>query len=264
MRVYSFSDSSSSSSNMEASFGSDSSSADSSFDSLGRLGEQPSVLVVGASSETGIETIQQLRSHYSQPLVHAFHQESHSLPRSIQGLCVTVYDGDVFHACDIEEALHLSGANWIVLAGDIPEERTLAAWRPDIRTVAARSTALVLGRPEFQHVRVLAVSRIGAQPSRLRVGVKARLGNLKFRRILADHAGQEKELESIRDRTIVLRTMALVNGASSRSVVELVDNDTAPTHSMKRADLTACIVDEICGKSHPSLGRVVHLTSARD
>jgi NAD(P)H-binding len=227
--------------------------------------EQSSILVVGASSKTGVECIHQLSEHPSKPLIHAFCEHLSELDEEVAKLCSTIFEGSVRHAIDIEEALSENGANWVVLCGDASEDSFLTGRQINIRTVSAKNTAQVLSQPRFQSVRVLVVSRIGAGTTSMKFGLRGKLCQLKGRQFLLDNAGQEKAVRPIWNRTTVVRTTMLTDSAttSSRRIVELSDHDKIPTLSTERADLASCIVDEICARPIPVGNRVVNVTSVK-
>jgi NAD(P)H-binding len=225
---------------------------------------QSSILVVGASSKTGVECIRQLSEHPSKPVIHAFCEDLSEIDEEVAKPCTTIFEGSVRHAIDIEEALSENGANWVVLCGDASEDSPLTRRQINLRTVSAKNTAQVLSQPRFQSVRVLVVSRIGAGTTSIRFGLRGKLCQLIRRQFLHDNAGQEKAVRPVWDRTTVVRTTMLTDNATATGrIVELSDNDRIPTLKTERADLASCIVDEICARPIPTGNRVVNVTSAK-
>jgi NAD(P)H-binding len=228
---------------------------------------QSSILLLGASSRTGLECIQQLSQHPSKPLIHAFCEEdTPEITGSDATACHSIIEGSVRHAIDIEEALKYTGANWVVICANSTDDYNLI--RPkDHSTVAARNLVHVLEQEPFQAIRVLIVSRIEAAPeeANIRIGLRDKFRLTKGRQLLHDLAGQEKNMRPIWDRTTVVRTTRLTDSAtgSSRRLVELTDQELVlPRHTTERADLASCIVDEICARPIPTGNRVLNVTSA--
>jgi NAD(P)H-binding len=244
------------------------------------LQQTTSILLIGASSRTGMECIQQLAEHDSQPSIHAFCEDPSELSPELFNACTSVVEGSIRHAVDVAEALEITKANWIVLCGDSSEDGD-AAWssstppsprQKDLRTVSARNVAraLLQQHERCSSIRVLVVSRIGAPGTRhntVKMGLRARLGQLRDMQFLHDNAGQEQELLPVWNQTTVVRTTCLTDRSftsfSKRSVIELNDNDTIPTLTTDRCDLAKCIVDEICTRPIPKGSRVLNVTSAK-
>lgn len=204
--------------------------------------DQTSILVIGASSRTGIECIHQLAEHLSKPVIHAFCDDVSELGEDVAKLCHTVTAGSVRHAVDVEEALEDTGANWVVLCGDASDDDPLNRRQKNLRTVSAKNIVRVLTMPGYESVRVLVVSRIGAaKASNLKLSLRAKLCQLKQSQFLSDNAGQEQELKSIWDRTTVVRTTILTdNITGSGRIVELSDHDKLPSLTTQRSELASC------------------------
>jgi NAD(P)H-binding len=239
------------------------------YNSVGNTSHS-SILLLGASSRTGLECIQQLAQHSSRPLIHAFcDEDAPAIDEENANLCHTISEGSIRHAIDIEEALIDSGANWVVLCGNSSDDYNLN--RPkDHSTVSAKNLVHVLEHKRFHSVRVLVVSRIEAatEESNIRLSLRAKLGLMKGRQLLNDLAGQEKNMRQIWNRTTVVRTTRLTDApastGSSRRLVELNESDVVPIcHPTERTDLALCIVDEICARPIPTGNRVLNVISAK-
>jgi hypothetical protein len=257
-----------------------------------RKQRRPSILILGASSRTGLECIQQLSNHPSEPYIHAFNEEDMpEMEDEYFMMCHTVIEGSLRHAIDIAEALSITGANWVVLCNDhdVPQRRQPAN---GYSTVCAKSLVHVLEQPRFASVRALVVSRIEAATTtdpmkcsthRLLLNVRCRLRQRRARPLLQDLAGQEKQLHNIWDRVTVVRTAQLidsVNHNSSRRLLEFHDDDDALMQSVQlsssasllssskawsrteRVDLASYIVAEICTRPIPNGNRVINVMSA--
>lgn len=262
MPKYSFTDEDSFSSNQSSSM----ESATSSVSSTNTL-PQSSILLLGASSRTGLECIHQLSQHPSKPLIHAFCEEdTPEIAENDARSCHSIIEGSVRHAVDIEEALKCTGANWVVLCGNASDDYDLN--RPkDHSTVAARNLVHVLEQEHYRSIRVLVVSRIEAatEESNIRLCFRDKF-RLKGRQLLHDLAGLEKHTRQIWDRTTVVRTTRLTDTVtgSGRRLVELSDQEfVLPRQTTERADLASCIVDEICARPIPTGNRVLNVTSSR-
>lgn len=208
-----------------------------------------SILVIGASSRTGVECIQQLSLHPSRPSIHAFCEDLSELEQphsNIVELCSTVFEGSIRHAIDVDEAMELTRPNWVILCGDSSDDSpSMNRRQKDIRTVSAKNLVRVLTRPDYAAVRVLVVSRIGAPGTlhnTVKLGLRGRLCQLRQSEFLLDNAGQEQALRAIWSRTTVVRTTAVTDSitGSGRKIVELSDHDTIPSLTTERTDLAIC------------------------
>jgi hypothetical protein len=245
-----------------------------------RKRRRPSILILGASSRTGLECIQQLSEHPSKPYIHAFNEEDMpDMDDEYFHMCHTVIEGSMRHAIDIEDALKITGANWVVLCND----RDVQQRRPkDHSTVCAKNVVHVLEQPHFEFVRALVVSRIEAAPpneisKRLLLSVRCKLRQRKSRPILQDLAEQEKRLHAIWDRVTVVRTTQLSDTSpnhSSRKLLHFSDDELVQSvraspncsftsASIERVDLASYIVDEICTRPIPTGSRVINVMSAK-
>jgi hypothetical protein len=225
-----------------------------------------SILVIVASSRTGLECIHQLAAHSTQPSIHAFCEDVSKLDQKVLMLCASISEGSVRHAIDVEQAMDDTGANWVLLCGDASEDESPSnSGQQHLRTVSAKNTARVLSYSRFQSVRALVVSRIGAgSTSTLRLGLRGIICQLTGRRFLNDNAGQELALLPIWNRTTVVRSTMLTDSVTaSGRIVELSSNDKIPTFRTERAVLATCIVDEICARPIPTGNREINVTSAK-
>lgn len=245
-----------------------------------RKRRRPSILILGASSRTGLECIQQLSEHPSKPYIHAFNEEDMpEMDDEYFQMCHTVIEGSMRHAIDIEEALTITGANWVVLCND----RDVQQQRPkDHSTICAKNVVHVLEHPYFKFVRALVISRIEAVPptevsKRLVMSVRCKFRQMKLRPILQDLAEQEKQLHAIWDRITVVRTTRLSDtppNHSSRRLLEFSDDELVKSvksspncsfasTSTERVDLASYIVDEICARPVPTGNRVINVVTAK-
>ena len=226
--------------------------------------ENPSILLLGADSKTGLEILRRLATHTRRPNIHAFVEDASKFKHGDYQLCTSVVEGSVRHAIDIEEALEETSANWVVLATGndymSPEDRRR---NRNIRTRTAKNTATVLDLPHLRSVRALVISRIGAGPSSgIKMGLRGRLCKLG-NRVLHDYEGLEEALHSIQNRTTVVRTTPIIDSIAPSSYRIVLNNDdnTVPSLSTERSDLASCIVDEIMEQPRNYGSRVVNVTS---
>jgi hypothetical protein len=231
---------------------------------------RPSILVLGASSRTGLECIQQLSQHPSKPYIHAFYEEDMPvLDDEYINLCHSILEGSMRHAIDIEEALIATGATWIILCNNSSENDMQRQRGKDYSTVSARNVVHVLEQKQFESVRVLIVSRIEAVTTkRLLLSVRCKLMVMKSRPVLQDLVGQEKQMHSIWDRTTIVRTSRLADSLnnSSRRLIEMSDEEAMKSRNCsftERADLASYIVDEVCANELPNGNRIINVMSAK-
>lgn len=222
--------------------------------------EHKYVLVIGATGKTGLAVIHELSKHPSHPLIHAFCRDTSKLPTTETKLCTSVVKGNARNEEDIQHALEQTKADWIVISIGTG----LDASENDIRTVSAQVIANVLGKPDFQHVRVVVVSSIGAGDSRIIIGFGiGKLISYHLRHALADHTGQEKAfLEAIPERTTIVRATGLTNDQATGKVTTFQDQEKAPSNKTDRADLAAWIAAEVCENSAPG-PHIVNVTSVK-
>jgi hypothetical protein len=235
-----------------------------------RRRQRPSILVLGASSRTGIECIEQLSQHPSKPYIHAFYEEDMPvLDDEHMKLCDTIMEGSMRHAIDIEEALITTGAEWIVLCNNSSDNKNQKSRPKDHSTVSAKNIVHVLEQKQFASVRVLIISRIEAVTTkRTLLSVRCKLLAMKSRPVLQDLAGQEKQMHSIWDRTTIVRTSRLADSPnnSTRRLIEMSDDEAVKSLNCsftERVDLASYIVEEVCIRQIPSGNRVINVISAK-
>jgi FlaA1/EpsC-like NDP-sugar epimerase len=122
--------------------------------------QQQSLLVIGASSRTGLECIRHFAKHQTKPAIHAFCRDAGKLADKDKALCTTIVQGDVCNPIDLERALTETQANIVILSirnGD-------SVKNSDIRTDSARALVRALKKPQYKRVRTVVVhgnSRMG-------------------------------------------------------------------------------------------------------
>ncbi len=220
-----------------------------------------SILIVGATGRTGIACLSQLARLpiESRPSIHAFCRNKSKLSEDNSALCKSITEGDARSANDLESALQVSKADVVILSvgnGD-------SVAKSDIRTANAKAIVDVLqSKPQYHHVRVIAVSSTGAGGSRIKVGMGiGKLIERHLRHVLHDHDGQELALASICDRLTVVRPTALTDDSPTGHLVEFGDVVKSPTIKTDRADLASWIVEEALSGNHA--GVFVNVTSVK-
>lgn len=223
-----------------------------------------SVLVIGATGRTGLAVIRQLaQNNYSTSTIHAFCRDASKLPSDSRVLCASVQEGNARDSETIEHALDRTQANWVVISvgnGD-------SVAKTDVRQVCAEAIVQVLQMPQYQHVRAIVVSSIGAGGSKMKIGMGiGHLVSYQLRHVLKDHTKQEAAfLESpVSNRTTVVRATSLVDAAATgKHLVEFGDRNKCPTIKTSRDLLAARIAWEINRGQISTAARVFNLTNAK-
>jgi hypothetical protein len=181
-----------------------------------------SVLVIGASGRTGTHIMQQLFRYPVKPDVYAFCRDpKNKLDNAVKNLCSGIFQGDARVPADLERALNKSRADLVIVAVGNSRDKK----QSDVRTRTAQALVKVLQKPEYYHVNVAVVSRVGAGKTPIRAGWgRGMLMKLFSRRVLKDHGGQEEMfLSNMRNRTMVVRPIGLTDDAETGRVFELHD-----------------------------------------
>jgi len=220
-----------------------------------------SILIIGATGETGLEITRQLVEHHSKPAIHAMARDPSKL-QSQKIELAGIVQGNARDASDIEHALEASQADWVIVCvgnGD-------SVAKNDIRTANAKATVSVLQKPAYQHVRAMVVSSTGAGSSKIIVGLGiGALISHHLRHVLADHTGQESAFAAIPNRITIVRATALTSGQATGKLVTFGDTVKSPSIKTDRADLVAWMVNEICDGGTPTMpkGGIVNVTSVK-
>ena len=222
-----------------------------------------SILVLGATGRTGLETLRALHQQPNKPTLHAFCRSPDKLSAQDKALCTTIQQGNARNATDLENALRQSQANYVVVS--IGNGDSVA--KSDIRTANAQALASVLQRREFRHVRVMIVSSTGAGNSDIIVGFGiGAMISFHLRHVLKDHTGQEQAFQQahLMDRTEIVRATALVDGKSTgQPLVTFADKAKSPSIETDRTDLAQWIAQAICGKQQDFGNLIVNVTGSK-
>jgi nucleoside-diphosphate-sugar epimerase len=219
---------------------------------------EKSVLLIGATGKTGLAILEQLTKHPSKPSVHVLCRDATKLAQNYQDQCASILKGNARNASDIEMALVQTQADWVIVC--VGNGESVA--KNDIRTANANATVRVLKQPQFQHVRALVVSSIGAGSSRVIVGMGiGKLISYHLKHVLADHTGQEAAFSQIQKRATIVRATSLTDGQPTGKLAYFEDKSKCPSIKTDRADLAEWVAEEVCGNNNKS--RVVNVTSVK-
>jgi hypothetical protein len=202
-----------------------------------------SVLVIGASGRTGGQLIDQLAKRNG-PSIHAFCRTPSKLSENLKSKCGRVYQGDAADWVALQHAINDCRADLVMISignGD-------NVGKSSIRADSAKALVTVLEKPEFQHVQAVAISSDGAGPTKIQVGFGiGKMIEFHLRHVLKDHTNQENILLSsgARDRILIVRPTALVDGKPNGNVVTFEDSEKSPTIETDRASLASWIVQKI-------------------
>jgi NAD(P)H-binding len=203
---------------------------------------QQSVLIIGATGRTGVECIRHMSQHPSCPEIHAFCQNPSNLTPSDWDLCTSVIEGSARHAIDIEEALHLTKANWVILcvgSGDDVSPN-------NVRTFTAENLMRVLQKPTFDNIRVIVVSMARSSHS---IGL---VNKCRLRYILADHLGQERACRAIGHRATIVQSTLFQNIWDDR----VIRDDTIRSKHHRSPSLSSASSQSSSSSSATSIGTI--------
>lgn len=217
-----------------------------------------SILVIGATGNTGLAVLRQLAKQPSNPAIHVLCRDTAKLSQNLPSIVelASVIKGNARNEYDIEQAVKESQADWVVVCVG----NGVNVGKNDIRAVNAEATVSVLKQPQFQHVRALVVSSTGAGNSKIIVGLGiGALISHHLRHVLADHTRQEAIFAAIQDRTTIVRATALTDDKPTGKLATFGDKVKSPSIQTDRADLAAWIAHEI---DMPK-GGIVNVTSVK-
>lgn len=214
-----------------------------------------SVLIIGATGRTGSEVLNEWAKYdeiSSRPDLYAFCRDENKMDSDLIGKCKGVITGDACETKDLEHAMEVSKADFVVVCIGSETLRTT-----EVRTDSAETLVEVLKKGDYEHVRVAVISSVGAGDSPVHIGMgKGTLMKLILRNPLKDHGGQEEALMSspLKDRTLIVRPAGLTDNKATGNVVEFnSEEETCPTTKTDRKDLAKWLVQEaVYGKESES------------
>jgi len=224
-----------------------------------------SVLIIGATGALGLQLLRHLAEESNVEDVHVMARDPTKLASADLALTASVQKGDAREVEDIEQALHNTEANYVILSTG----NGLDTSKSDTRESTGRALANALLKPEFSHVQCIVMSSHGAAETKIIVGLGiGKLVEYHLRHVLKDHTKQESQFDanpSLQKRTLIVRPTSLTDNKPAKSLDSVVEFDGAkksPTINVDRSDIAAWVAREIATK--PTIaGRKVCLTNAK-
>ena len=223
-----------------------------------------SVLIIGATGALGLQLLRHLSDESNITEVHVMARNPDKLASSDQELTTSIQKGDARSSDDIEKALSVTGANYVILSTG--NGHSLA--KSDTRQATGLALATVLKQSEFANVQVVVMSSTGAGESKvISSWGYGTLLKIILRHILDDHTKQEAEFnahKSLKKRTLVVRPTNLSDDKPAKSldfIYEFDGQKKAPSMIIDRSDVAAWVTREIATKNMVG-GRKICLTNA--
>ena len=228
-----------------------------------------SFLIIDVTECLGDYIIQALSMHdaYSKPQIFGLFLDPLKLDSKTETLCEDVIQGDPSQEDTIVKALEKSNPDVIILYignqnddGSAYSSRRAAKSTP---TAAKTLASVLLAAPQYHHIRVLVLSRLGAGGFRPKLGYgRGLIHSTRARRLLHDHRQQEAIFwcsNELRKRTTILRLTKLVDDhrLKDRRIYSFDDFTKPPTQKIDRSDLADWIADQLCHNQLKYLGGVV-------
>ena len=221
--------------------------------------DNTSILVLGASGQTGLVLSRHLANHPSKPSIHAFCRSPEKMDPKDHRLFASAIKGDARKPEDLERALRESRADYVIVT--LGYGLVVSKSKNTIRTESAQALVPILRKPEFQHVRTIVISSTGAGNSKIIYGLTGRLVAAYIRHVIRDHTGQEEAFKKIANRTEVIRLTGLHDDEPTGKLVTFADREPHPNITTQRADLAAWVVDTVTS-GRPFGGHTINATSA--
>lgn len=219
-----------------------------------------SILVIGATGKLGKCLLHAASAHENKPELHAFVRTPENVTEDDNNLCKSVIQGDATEAKDIERALEESKAEYIVIslgAGDLKPQ--------DVREKNAEAISeVIVKESRFKHVKVIAISSLGAGDSKIDIGFgMGSMVSYMLRHVLHDHTKQENILMKCNAeenaQVMVVRATRLTEDKGNGKVQMFPGNKKAPFGQVAREDVAKFVIDEICNSS-VHFGKIIHIT----
>mmetsp|Transcript_7462 Transcript_7462/g.18877 ORF Transcript_7462/g.18877 Transcript_7462/m.18877 type:complete len:306 (+) Transcript_7462:1356-2273(+) len=223
--------------------------------------ETQSVLIIGATGKTGVETIRQLAKAEHPPMIYGMTRDLSTTPQETMDLYMkhgeALLEGDPTSAADIYRALQMSNADTIIVI--VGTGRRL---KTSIRTASAEALAQVLQHPPFRNTRVVVVSWRSKKQA-LHLGLVDKLLERSLRSVLEDHVGQERIFttdKTLRERTTIVRPTSLTSKTGTE-LKRVSPQDPVTTSKTSRQDLAEFVAKEALQASF--MGSVINVTSVK-
>lgn len=220
-----------------------------------------SILVIGASGETGIRILRASANHSDKPEVHAFVRNPDKLPDTDRDLCSSIQTGDARKVDEVKSALTATKCDTVIMAVG---SGTTSKGENDIR----KTTALILTKviQECQmDIYVIVVSSVGAGDSKIQMGFGfGMLLSYILKHVLADHTRQEQIFQDSftdkSDHLLIVRPTGLTNDKASGNVA-VSEDDNLVSKRIDRQDLAEWLLNVACDRSY--FGKVVAVTGGK-
>lgn len=200
----------------------------------------PNFLVLGATGLTGKAFLKALAKHLDQPSIHAFARTPSKLTPADASLCTSIHKGDATNPDDIEAALEFTQADVIVQSIGVPN----STQKSNVREQSSVALLTVLSKPAYSHVKVVAISAIGAGGTKMIYGWGlGMIASWILKHVIADHDQQEGILRKLSGRMAIVRPTGLGEGPSGAGVQQFVGR--APTFMVQRNDLAEWVVNRV-------------------
>lgn len=180
----------------------------------------PSFLIIGATGRTGLHLLRAIAAHDSHPPAHAFARSPSKFQTADSALCTTIQQGDATVLADIESALRTTKADVVIVAIGVANSTA----KTDLRARPASALYEAVSKKEFDTVRVVVISAVGAGGSVIDVGWGiGQLVGWVLRDVMKDHDKQEEILGALGERVMIVRPMGLGEGKEAGGVQEFLD-----------------------------------------
>lgn len=213
-------------------------------DSSAKMMDMHDVLILGASGRTGQELIKAFYNKFINCChIHAFVRDKNKLPDELRVLCASVIEGDATNVVDLMNGIEESNADFIVMAIGNHDSEEVSI----VRTECAMNLGAILRNPNYEEVRVVAISCCGAGPGKCHVDQKIRsFIQRDLKSATDDHRGQEMALlDAIRDQTLIVRVNGITDTDNPPGIIETYGCDqVCPSRLIDRHDLAIFIANE--------------------
>ena len=219
-----------------------------------------SVLIIGATGDLGVQCLRHLAEEPAIDLLHIFCRHPHALTSSDRALCDSIVLGDAYVARDVADAILKTAANVVILA----TADCASVQASHTRHATAKALAETMRLPDFQHIKAVVVSSVGAGESHINVGlgIGQMLAHHKSH-ALADYSRQELEFADLMDRTMIVRPTFLTNNKPGKTIIQFGNRKKAPSFHCDRSDLAAWIAKEVAKDHDRFRNGTFNLTSSK-
>ena len=229
------------------------------------LYEKKSVLIIGATGALGVQLLRHLASQDAIDEVHILARTPGKLSTKDAELAASIQKGNARSAGDVEEALHKTKANYVILATGNGHDLS----KSDTREATGRALATILAKNEFGSVQAVIMSSHGASETNVIVGFGiGKFIEFYLRHVFKDHTKQELQFTSkasLIKRTLIVRPAALTDDKALNNLDKIVAFDgikKGPSINIDRSDVAAWVTREIASKTSIG-GRKICLANSK-